>query len=73
MQHYDLILENLIDVKKDGSIHLNMDYFAFTYDKVMTNQKFSELFGIKRRDEDDELKVSLGPGPPKSRMKSNKS
>jgi len=55
-KYYDLILENLIDVKKDGSIHLNMDYFAFTYDKVMTNQKFSELFGIKRRNEDAEMK-----------------
>ena len=55
-KYYDLILENLIDVKNDGSIHLNMDYFAFTYDKVMTNQKFSELFGIKRRKEDEEVK-----------------
>ena len=54
-KYYDLILENLIDVKDDGSIHLNMDYFAFTYDKVMTNQKFSELFGIKRRDENEEV------------------
>ena len=33
-----------------------MDYFAFTYDKVMTNRKFSELFGIKRRKEDEEAK-----------------
>jgi len=55
-KYYDLILENLVDVKNDGSIHLNMDYFAFTYDKVMTNQKFSKLFGIKRRNEDDEMK-----------------
>jgi carbamoyltransferase len=45
-KYYDLILNNLIDVKDDGSIHLNMKYFAFTYDKVMTNKKFSDLFGI---------------------------
>ena len=45
-KYYDLILDNLIDVKDDGSIHLNMEYFAFTYDKVMTSKKFSELFGI---------------------------
>jgi len=45
-KYYDLILDNLIDVKGDGSIHLNMEYFAFTYDKVMTSKKFSELFGI---------------------------
>ncbi len=55
-KYYDLILKNLIDVKDDGSIHLNMDYFAFTYDKVMTNQKFSELFGIKRKEENEEMK-----------------
>jgi carbamoyltransferase len=55
-KYYDLILDNLIDVKDDGSIHLNMDYFAFTYDKVMTNQKFSELFGIKPRKESEEAK-----------------
>ena len=46
---HDIILENLIDVKNDGSISLNMKYFAFTYDKVMTNEKFAELFGITRR------------------------
>ena len=49
--HRDLILEELIDVKNDGSISLNMKYFAFTYDKVMTNQKFSDLFGITPRNE----------------------
>ena len=48
-KYYDLILKELIDVKDDGSIHLNMKYFAFTYDKVMTNDKFSELFGISPR------------------------
>ena len=51
-KYYDLILDNLIDVKNDGSIHLNMEYFAFTYDKVMTNKKFSELFGIPPRKKD---------------------
>jgi len=48
-KYYELILEKLIDVKDDGSIHLNMKYFAYTYDKYMTNQKFSKLFGITRR------------------------
>jgi carbamoyltransferase len=46
-KYYDLIMEKLIDVKDDGSIHLNMEYFAFTYDKVMTSKKFSKLFGIQ--------------------------
>ena len=52
-KYYDLILNNLIDVKDDGSIHLNMKYFAFTYDKVMTNKKFSELFGISPKTKDE--------------------
>ena len=54
-KYYDLILEKLIDVKDDGSIHLNMDYFAFTYDKVMTNKKFSELFGINPRTKNEKV------------------
>jgi len=51
-KYYDLILDNLIDIKEDGSIRLNMKYFAFTYDKVMTNKKFAELFGIQPRQDD---------------------
>ena len=53
--HYDLILDELIDVKNDGSIHLNMKYFAFTYDRVMTNQNFSNLFGIQPRKEGQKM------------------
>ena len=50
---YDEIIDKIIDVKDDGSIHLNMKYFAFTHDKVMTNQKFSDLFGIEPRKESE--------------------
>jgi carbamoyltransferase len=52
-KYYDLILDNLIDVKDDGSMHLNMKYFAFTHNKVMTNKKFSELFGILPKTKDE--------------------
>tara|TARA_B110000495_G_C23033338_1_gene616151 strand:+ start:488 stop:2206 length:1719 start_codon:yes stop_codon:yes gene_type:complete len=55
-KYYDLIMNNLIDVKKDGSIRLNMKYFAYTYDKVMTNEKFSNLFNCSVRKEDSEFK-----------------
>ena len=54
-KYYELILEKLIDVKDDGSFHLNMTYFAYTYDKYMTNQKFSKLFGITRRVEGEKV------------------
>ena len=33
-----------------------MKYFAFTYDKVMTSKKFSQLFGISPRKQDEEMK-----------------
>ena len=62
-KYYDLIMKELIDVKDDGSIHLNMKYFAFTYDKVMTNEKFSELFGIparKRNEKIEQIHFDIG-------------
>jgi len=51
---YDLILEKLVDVKDDGSLQLNMKYFAYTYDKVMINKNFEELFGKPVRKEDSD-------------------
>jgi carbamoyltransferase len=54
-KYYDLILDNLIDVKDDGSIHLDMKYFAFTHDKVMTNDRFAELFGISPKKKDEKM------------------
>ena len=41
----DLIYENLIDGKDDGSFRLNMDYFDYCTGFKMTSEKFSELFG----------------------------
>ena len=43
-------LETLIDVRPDGSMLLNMDYFQFATGLRMTNDaKWMELFGIPRR------------------------
>ena len=52
-KYYDEILEKLIEVKNDGSIHLDMKYFSFTYDKVMTNDNFSKLFCIEPRKQNE--------------------
>ncbi len=41
----NLILENLIDVKDDGSFRLNLDYFEYCTGLTMTNEKFDALFG----------------------------
>ncbi len=38
------ILDHLLDLKPDGSFRLNMDYFAYCYDDVMTSDKMAELF-----------------------------
>jgi carbamoyltransferase len=39
------IREHLIDVKEDGSFHLNMEYFDFATGLRMTNRRFARLFG----------------------------
>ena len=39
------ILDNLIDVKDDGSYRLNMDYFDYATGLPMTNARFDQLFG----------------------------
>ena len=62
-KYYDLIMNELVDVKADGSLHLNMKYFAFTYDKIMINKKFEELFECPIRKEDskaDQIHYDIG-------------
>ena len=40
-----IILDNLIDLKEDGSFRINMKYFNYATGLTMTNDKFSNLFG----------------------------
>jgi carbamoyltransferase len=51
----DIILEKLIDVKKDGSFRLNMDYFNYATGLTMTNNKFAKLFNMERREPENKL------------------
>lgn len=51
----DLIYEHLIDVKGDGSFHLNMEYFDFPYSVSMTNDRFNDLFGGPPRESEATL------------------
>ena len=51
----DLILKNLIDVKNDGSFKLNMSYFNYATGLTMTNTKFANLFGQKKRKPETEM------------------
>jgi carbamoyltransferase len=49
------ILENVIDVKEDGSYHLNLEYFNFMEGLSMTNDKFGDLFDGPRRQPESPL------------------
>ncbi|MDA8841675.1 carbamoyltransferase [Candidatus Pelagibacter bacterium] len=46
----DKIKNNLIDIKEDGSFHLDQTYFNYATGLTMTNKKFNNLFGQKVRD-----------------------
>ena len=46
----DKIINNLIDIKEDGSFHLDQSYFNYATGLTMTNKKFDNLFGQKPRD-----------------------
>lgn len=45
-----LILDNLIDVKEDGSFWLDQSYFNYATGLTMTSRKFHDLFGGPPRD-----------------------
>ncbi|MCO4793508.1 MAG: carbamoyltransferase [Bacteriovoracaceae bacterium] len=47
-KYVDLIKENLIDIKNDGSFRLNLEYFNFHRGLTMINKKFEQLFGIPK-------------------------
>ncbi len=51
-RYVDMIYEHLIDVKSDGSYHLNMTYFNYCQGLTMTNDKFNKLFGGEPRKPD---------------------
>jgi len=44
-KYKDLIYDNLINVKEDGSFRMNMEYFNYCAGLTMTNAKFDDLFG----------------------------
>ena len=54
-KYVDLIKDNLIQIKEDGSFHLDMSYFDFCIGLTMTNEKFHELFGGPPRESEAEL------------------
>jgi carbamoyltransferase len=49
------ILDELVDLREDGSLRLNMKYFNFAQGLTMTSRRFDELFGGKPRSPEAEL------------------
>ena len=44
-KYADVILNELIDLKEDGSFRMNMKYFGYCAGLTMTNKRFARLFG----------------------------
>ena len=44
-KYVELIKKELIDIKPDGSFHLNLKYFNYPVGLTMTNDRFHRLFG----------------------------
>ncbi len=53
--YVDVILDNLIDLKEDGSFRLDLTYFDYCTGLTMTNARFAELFGAPVRDPNKDL------------------
>ena len=51
----DLILDNLMDLKEDGSFRLDQSYFNYCTGLTMTNRRFDDLFGGPPRRADELL------------------
>ncbi len=54
-RYVDLIRDELIDLKDDGSFKLNMDYFTYPAGLTMTGTRFARLFGRPARTPEGDL------------------
>lgn len=54
-KYVDTILNNLIDLKEDGSFNLNTKYFNYCSGLKMTNKRFDTLFGLSPRKPESKL------------------
>jgi carbamoyltransferase len=49
-KYVDRIKQHLVEIKDDGSIWMNPEYFTYSHGLTMTGAKFARLFGGPRRD-----------------------
>ena len=54
-KYVDTILDNLLDLKDDGTFRLNMKYFNYATGLTMTNKLFDRLFGAPPRKPETDL------------------
>ncbi len=54
-RYVDTILENLMDLKEDGSFRLDLSYFNYCQGLTMTSPKFDALFGRPPRPAESDL------------------
>src|SRR5215471_827191 len=54
-RYAQLILDHLVDLKRDGSFRLDLSYFDYCTGLRMTNEKFDALFGGPARSPDEWL------------------
>jgi carbamoyltransferase len=54
-KYVDVILNELMDLKEDGSFRMNMKYFNYCVGLTMTNKKFDKLFGGPARKPETKL------------------
>ena len=54
-RYADRIREKLIDVRKDGTFRLNMEFFEFPVGSAMTGRAFNDLFGQPVRDSESPI------------------
>jgi carbamoyltransferase len=54
-KYTQLIKDELIDIKNDGSFKLNMSYFNYCVGLTMTNKKFNKLFNGPRRSSESKI------------------
>ena len=53
-KYTDLIIDNLLDLREDGSFRMDQSYFIYVTGLTMTNKKFADLFGQPERKPDSE-------------------
>ena len=53
-KYVDIIYDNLVDLKDDGTFRLNQKYFNYSTGLTMTNKRFNRLFGCPVREPENE-------------------